>query len=763
MKIEYTYVDIAKITEGTTLQGNSQKTIENIVYDTRKISFGEASIFICLKTKTNDGHAYIEEAYSKGVRAFLVDTSVPLINIPDATIIEVPSVLQAVQKWAKHHRDQFDIPVIGITGSAGKTVVKEWLYHLLSDNFTVARSPKSFNSQLGVALSLFEINRQTELALIEVGISEKGEMFILEQIVQPTVGVLTSFSSAHRDNFASEEDHWSEKLILFKNCQQVYVSGTLRQKNFGSLEVEFAEESKSIPDNNKALISFVASKLGLAEGTIQTKIQTLPAIALRMETFEGNGNNTILLDAYNLSFDGLEQALAQQMANSSDKDRYLFLAKEAHEGFDQTAFDGLLNQFQMKKSRVGLDDIIIFSTTDFLSVEQIKNGSLLFKGSNPKLKRIAVNYKARKHSTFIEISVSALKNNIKVWKNRLPKTVHLMAMVKASSYGSELTKMGNFLDQQKVDYLGVAYVDEGVELRKSGIKLPIMVMNSERSTWPDCVQYNLEPAVYSFEQMEELIKEFILLDVQNFPIHLKFDTGMHRLGFFMTDLPKVISNLKTQPEIKVKSVFTHLADADNSDDTSFTIHQLKEFQKISETLQNNLPYPFLRHALNTEGLSNFPEYGFDMVRLGIGLYGISSNENVSKQLQPVLSWKSKISQIKTLDKGDTVGYGRSFLVEEEIKIAIIPVGYADGYNRFLSNGKGGVYIDSVFCPTVGRVCMDMIMVDITGNNFDVEDEVEIIGDNQSITQMANLCQTIPYEIMTSLSTRMPRIFVDDVD
>ncbi len=763
MKINYTYQDIAKLCDGKILQEGSKPIIENIVYDSRKISYGLNSIFVCLSGQNRDGHEYIENAYSKGVRTFLVEKTVVLATIPDATVIQSSSTMIALQKWASFHRSQFNIPVIGITGSAGKTVVKEWLYHLISDDFNVSRSPKSYNSQLGVALSLFEINSDTEIAIIEAGISEKGEMIALQQMIQPTVGVFTSFLSTHRENFASENDHFQEKLQLFSSCEKVFVDGNLKNADFGNLPVIFSSDLPNFDARNRALVHLVASNFKVSESKIEEKIKSLPIVAMRMETFDGEQNNTLLFDAFNLSFDGLEQALAHQLTLSGRADRILFLAQEAYHNFDQDKFASLIERFQMQKCPLELNQLVAFGTQAYFQLQEIKNSSILFKGANSELKRLANSLKTRKHITFIEVSIRALKNNLKIWRNRVPKSSQIMAMVKASSYGSELTKIASLLEQEGVSYLGVAYVDEGVELRKNGVSLPILVMNTDRTSWPDCIKYNLEPSVFSYDQMEDLVKELILLEVVDFPIHLKFDTGMHRLGFYSEELSKVTAFLKTQPEIKVKSVYSHLADADNLEDDTFTLQQLKEFQTISESIQKNLPYPVLRHVLNSEGLSNYADYSYDMVRLGIGIYGISSNPELAKKLQPVLSWKSQISQIKSLQPGETLGYGRSFKAEQETKYAIVPVGYADGFRRNLSNGKGGVYINSKFCPTLGKVCMDMIMVDITENDFKVGDEVEIIGQNQKIDRLANLCGTIPYEIMTSLSHRMPRIFVEDQD
>lgn len=763
MKINYLYTDIVQICGGQLLQEGEQKRVESIQYDSRKISYGDNCIFLCLRSDHRDGHLYVAQAYEKGVRIFLVDQTISLSEIPNSTVIHVGNVLVALQKWAQHHRQQFDIPVIGITGSAGKTIVKEWLYHVISPFYVVSRSPKSFNSQLGVALSLFEIHAETQIALIEAGISEKGEMTLLQEMIQPNWGVFTSFLSTHRENFTSEKEHWAEKCSLFKNCSKVFVAGNIAEMELGNTEIVRAPMAENYEDRNRALVQLVAQHFGLSYENIDERLRTLPRIALRMETFEGLHDNTLLFDAYNLSLDGLEQVLAYQKAVAEEKNRYLVLANEALSKFDSSLFTQLMHRFQLEKCALDIPQIVVFGSQNTANFEEIEHSSILFKGAQAELKRLANSLKSRKHITSVDISMRALKNNLKVWRSRIPKTSQIMAMVKASAYGSELTKIASLLAQEGVTYLGVAYVDEGIELRKTGIQLPILVMNSDRSSWADCVKYQLEPAVFSFEQMEALVKELILLETTDFPVHLKFDTGMRRLGFFPSELPAVLDFLRAQPELKVKSVYSHLADADNLESSDFTLQQLKSFQNLAENLQKNLPYPILRHILNSDGLSHYAAYSFDMVRLGIGIYGLTSNPELAQKLEAVLSWKSQISQIKTLRAGETLGYGRSFKTEKDLQYAIIPVGYADGFRRELGNGKGGVYIHSAFCPTLGRVCMDMIMVDLGTGQFQVGDEVEIIGDHQHITQLANECNTIPYEIMTGLSLRMPRVFVEEGD
>jgi alanine racemase len=763
LNINYISTDIKSICLGDFLQNPTQELIHSIAYDTRKIHQGKSTLFACLKSENNNGHKFIGDAYEKGVRVFLIDEKISVGNYKEATFIKVPSVIEAIQRWAAHHRKLFNIPVIGITGSAGKTTVKEWLYHLLSDNFVVARSPKSFNSQLGVALSIFEINELTEIALIEAGISQKDEMLKLEKMIQPTIGVFTSFGLAHRENFTDEVEHFQEKSGLFKSCTKIFVP-EIYKKTFGNLSnVEYSQSASSAEESNINLIRLVAQNLGLSQESIDLKIQSLPKIALRMESLDGINQNLLLFDAYNWNLDGLEQALGYQLSISKKRDRFFILSEISFSKIDELGFEKLANRFSLKKQPIVEKSILVYGTTEIDDVYNIENSVILFKGAQPEIKRLASRMKVRNHSTFVEINLPALKHNIAVWKSRIPKSCQLLAMVKAQSYGAELTKISEFLTHEGISFLGVAYVDEGVELRKSGVELPIMVMNSDVSTWQDCIQFKLEPSVYSFEQMEALVRELIHEGIDHFPIHLKFDTGMHRLGFQIDELQKVIQYLKAQPELKVQSVFSHLADADNLDDDSFTLSQLKQFQHITEILQKSISYPILRHILNSEGLSNYPEYSFDMVRLGIGMFGISSNSKLQDSLQEVLSWKSTISQIKTIQIGDSVGYSKTFIAERITEVAIIPVGYADGFSRLLSNGKGGVFVNGTYFPTIGRLCMDMLMIDCTDADLTVGAEVEIIGKNQTIRDFAEKCNTIPYEIMTKLSSRMPRVFIEEID
>ena len=642
------------------------------------------------------------------------------------------------------------------------------MYHLLSPTLRISRSPKSYNSQLGVALSLLELQKDSDLALIEVGISKPGEMERLAEIVRPTLGVFTSFGRAHEENFQSTQAHINEKLRLFTKVQKTYFPNSIhltseqQEKIHGvALKPEnFQKELSLLPFDDKAsvnnaLVAIALSKL-LLENTklIKERIPTLPQLALRMETFEGINGNTIINDTYNLDLDALTHSLEFQLRSAGNRKRVVIIGLDAENSLLKAELERIVEAFKP-------DFLHIISQNEQLP-QSFENSVILIKGTRKaNMQRLAKQFRLKNHKTFVEIDLSAVRKNIMVFKNKLQPETKILAMVKAQSYGSGVEKMAHFLEQQGMDYLGVAYTDEGVELRKQGIKLPILVMNAEEDGFEDCINYQLEPAIFSFNQLDQFIKELIFQGQTDFPIHLKLDTGMKRLGFELQDVPRVCEILQAQPEIRVKSVYSHLADADNRRDKRFSEHQIQRFNQAVYTLSQTLNYTFDRHILNSEGVANYPNAQFEMVRMGIGMYGLSSNPTVKQKLKPVMRWISAISQVKILAKGESVGYGRTFIAEKETKIAIIPVGYADGFKRSLSNGQGGVFIQDKFCPTVGRVCMDMIMVDVSKLQVKEGDRVEIIGENQTIEKFAENMQTIAYEVMTSISKRVHRVYLEE--
>ncbi len=639
----------------------------------------------------------------------------------------------------------------------------------MSPSLRVLRSPKSYNSQLGVALSLLELHAECDVAIIEAGISMPNEMEQLEQMIQPTIGILTTIGRAHEENFQSHDDYLDEKLKLFVRVQHTFYPGNIhlslerdsRIKGI-SLHIErYKKELSWIPFDDKAslnnaLLVIAVAKLFLKDNKhLKESIQSLPRLALRMETFEGINGNTIINDTYNLDLDALTLSLEYQMQVSGTRDRVVIIGLDAENENKRSKVEQIAMSFNPSH-------LYILRGNGQVSTN-FKDSVILFKGTRKAdMQHLAKQYRLKNHKTFVEINLSALLHNIVQFKQNLNPETKLLAMVKSESYGSGLLKMATFLEQHGINYLGVAYVDEGVELRKQGIQVPILVMNAEEEGFEDCIQYQLEPAIYSFHQLDQFIKELILQGKSDYPIHLKIDTGMKRLGFGLHEMTRVCEIIKAQPEIRVQSVYSHLADSDNRRDKRFTEYQLQQFNQAIYILSQQLTHSFDKHILNSEGVANYPEAQYDMVRIGIGMYGISNNPLFKQKLRPVLRWNSSISQLKIVKKGESVGYNRAFIGEKETKIAIIPVGYADGFKRILGNGKGGVIIHGTFCQTVGRVCMDMIMVDVTKLNVKEGDPVSIIDESkQSIEKFAALSETIPYEIMTSISKRVHRIYFEE--
>ena len=738
--------------------------IESVSYDTRKIQNPEQSVFFALEGQFRDGHDFISAAYLLGVRCFVISKKVDFKVFPDAQFLLVENSLIALQKLAASHRSQFSYPVVGITGSVGKTIVKEWIYHCISEQMTVVRSPKSYNSQLGVALSLLEMNESHQIALIEAGISQPNEMQMLQLMIQPTIGIFTSLGSAHEQNFSSKEQQLSEKMLLFNSCKNILVEEHIPLKDSKAIFVKtddynsflaFSPFQDKASLQNLAMVLALIKELGIDLHTIESKIKTLPRLALRMETFEGINQNTIINDTYNADLDALTQSLEYQLSLAGGKNRSVIIG-----------VDGLSeNQIEAIKQKIEsfhLYQCFFIRENEIPPTEQLQNQVILIKGTRAAaIQRIAGLFRLKRHKTRIEINLTAVKKNLSFWRSQLNEKTKLLVMVKASSYGSGAEKMAEFLEKDGIDYLGVAYVDEGIELRKYGIKLPILVMNVSDDSFDDLIRYNLEPTLFNFEMMDLFVQNLIEQGKENYPVHLKFDTGMRRLGFETHDVAKVLEFIQAQPEIKVQSIYSHLAESDNLESTIFTQQQISIFKKICTPFENQLPYHFMKHLLNSEGITRFPEAQFDMVRIGIGLYGISVNPAIKQQLSPAISWKSIVSQIKTVKAGESVGYSRSYIAPTDRQIAIIPVGYADGFRRNLSQGKGGMIVNGNYCSVLGNVCMDMTMLDISGLDVKQGDEVEIIGSHQSIENLAQKTGTISYEILTSLSRRVERIYIEE--
>jgi alanine racemase len=757
VKLELTYTELCSQLNGITVGVPFSGLIQEVVYDSRKINPSPGLVFFALIGPFRDGHHFIPKAYEKGVRVFVVQKA-PKNQWVDASFIIVDNALLGLQMLAANYRNKLNYPILAIAGSLGKTTVKEWLYHLLAGKLEVFRSPKSYNSQLGVALSILHLPRKADLAIIEVAATKPGEMKVLAEILRPTHGVLTNLLPTHASDFIDFKEYSKEICSMFVEAN--WLITTENNACLSELSCQFITPPKEqeldalIPFQDE--ISIQESKLAIAAAKEWTsieeeRIKSLPHLAMRLETFEGNDGSLIINDTYTMDMEAFKSSLSYQLSISGSKHRIVLIGIEDENKGKTTDIRKLCQQFEV-------DEVHFLNADEELTLA-LKNAVVLVKGAR-FMQRVANRLKLKQHKTHLSYNLSALKHNLNQYKNSLHAETSMLAMVKAQSYGAGLTTMAQFLEKQGIHYFGVAYSDEGKELRKSGIKTPILVMNAEEEGMETCVEYDLEPAIYDFNQLDELLKVLIAQEKTAFPIHIKMDTGMKRLGFYADEVQHLIEVLSAQPEVRVKSVYSHLAEAD--EDTSvFTHNQIAQFEEICHQFESFLSYPFLRHILNSEGIAHYPNAQFDMVRIGIGLFGLSSNRSFEQRLKPVIHWTSSISQVKTIRPGESVGYGRSFIASKEMRVAIIPIGYADGFKRNLSNGVGAVFIEDKRCPVVGRVCMDMIIVDLGDVKIEANTKVEIIGKNQGLTAFANDCQTIPYEILTSISPRVHRSYFEE--
>lgn len=762
MNLQFSIQDICHILEvDLPPQSSATFQIKNVIIDSRSPRMSEQSLFCCLKGQKTDGHEYLKEAQKKGVKYALVERMIEGVDIHQ---LKVKNVLLALQLIASKHRSRFNYPVIGITGSNGKTIVKEWLYHTLKDKYTIVRSPKSYNSQIGVALSVLEMTADHDLAIFEAGISAPGEMDELVKMIRPTHGVFTGIGDAHDAFFNSKEHKKAEKFVLFSEVEKLFEASSDQQL---LSQIHYADEASV---SNATLVEQVALNFGLSKEEIQAKFETLPTISMRLEQIEGKDNCLLINDAYTSDLAALEIALRHlnQVAQEKKKVLILSLTKEQIELTESDALSDLIYGAQLSKIIfIGEQNILADSriaggyyrsVDDFLkSGIEFKDAAILFKGSRSvNLERLVQLYALKKHITQLEVNLGAMRHNLNVFRSHLSAETMMLAMVKAQSYGTGLVDTARFLEQEGVNYLGVAYADEGVVLRKAGIQLPILVMNPEENAFEEIIDFDLEPSIYSTKILNDFIHALILKQKKNFPIHVKIDTGMNRLGFEQDDLNELISVLITQPEVYVKSAFSHLASADERDQTKFTFEQIRTFEIMSGKLKDAVGYGFIRHLANSAAIINYHQTHFDMVRIGIGMYGLLKNH---PELENVLSLKSRISQIKNVEPGESVGYGRTFVATESIKIGIVPIGYADGLRRGLSQGKWGMIINGKKAPIIGSVCMDMCMVDLRGIDCKEHDEVEVFGDRNSIFDMAKEIYTIPYEIIAGISSRVHRVYL----
>lgn len=732
----------------------------HVVYDTRKIIVAEGALFFAL-SGIRDGHSFISDAYNQGVRLFVVSEKPDTFQFPEAHFFHVEDTLKALHALAKHHREQFSIPIIAITGSIGKTTMKEWLFHCISDRFSVVRSPKSFNSQLGVALSLLELNSKASIGIIEAGISMPGEMEILADMIQPDFGIFTHFGTAHRANFTDKEQHLLEKWKLFKNCKHVWLPAAfegLDDRIPGNFQVCPELLLPQFPSGYKDMLGELAKVLQFlhySQEEIDQKLKHLPTLALRMEVFDGIYGNTIINDTYNLDSDALLEALQFQQALAGKRKRVVIL------GISDSMRNTEESLIELTQNFAPIEVQVVYNQ-EAIEWSNYENAVILVKASRDlAFEEIVSKAKAIKHRTYVEVNLSAIQHNLNYYRQHLPTGTKILCMVKAWAYGTGSERVSLFLQQIGMDYLGVAFADEGVQLRQAGVNLPIVVMNPDPEYVDLMVEYQLEPAIYDFHQLDSFITALVYRRISGYPIHLKFDTGMHRMGFMESDQEKVLAILQSQPEVKVQGIYSHLADADNGKHQDFSKQQIASFDRITQFFRSNLENNFIAHLLNSEGALRFPSDCYDMIRIGISMYGYTENEQLKTNLQPAICWKTAISQVKHIPKGDFIGYGCSYEAKADMEIAILPVGYADGFRRSLSNGAGAVVIREKLCPVVGRVCMDTIMVDITGVGAQINDEVEIIGSHQTMETFAKHMGTIPYEVLTGLSKRMHRKYINE--
>ncbi|MFM1913621.1 MAG: hypothetical protein RIR51_1464 [Bacteroidota bacterium] len=804
-----------------------------LAIDSRQIQNPADSLFIAIKGINHDGHQYIEELYHKGVREFIVeqkgwtnDLQEKSKNWERVSVFIVENSIQTLQEIAKEHRDKFHFPVIAITGSNGKTTVKEWLSQILEDQYSVVKSPKSFNSQVGVPLSVWKINQNHSFGIFEAGISKPNEMNALETIIQPTGGIFTNLGSSHGANFDNDLEKLKEKLNLFKkanflifhetkglkthiknylepinpNIQLIYWSESdinapvfvYKKNQKGKIHVRFKKSTESeiflkldLPDYDEASIEnlincvLLANQYNISQEVIQRKLINLRPISMRLEMKDGLNGNKIIDDTYNNDLEGLQFALSLMKENQR-KNTLIILSEmietgmkeeELYEKIGQTINQYSIQKFigigkTFEKYQAYFKDLEIYKNTeDYLENGGLKNihdSLILIKGARKyQFERIVNRLLKKTHQTELIINLNSLKNNLDYFKEKIGPHTKIMAMVKAFAYGAGSEQLAKTLEKQSVDYFAVAYTDEGIELRENGIYAPIMVLNPQIHEFDKLTEYNLEPEIYSLEILKE-IDEYSTQNNKNLKIHLKIDTGMKRLGFETHEIDEVINILNQAPQLWVASIFSHLVASEDIKQKSFTEKQIKDFKEISNKISENLGYKPLYHINNSAGINNFSEANFDMIRLGIGLFGISSNPNVKKNLEEVLELKTYITQIKTVEKEETIGYGRKGKLKEKGKIATLGIGYADGFRRNLGLGKGQFLINGKICKTVGNICMDMCMVDISHlKDVQVGDQAIAFSKELSIQKIAELGETIPYEIMTSISPRVKRTYLID--
>lgn len=783
--VQYTVSDVQSILSATWLQrGDVHARTEHLLIDSRQVAAPAVSLFFALPGKRNDGHDYIQELYRLGVRQFVVSRKIPLEQLPEASILQVENTLDSLQDLAAYHRSRFNIPVIGITGSNGKTVVKEWLWQLLSPDFNIVRSPKSYNSQVGVPLSVWQMNERHNLAIFEAGISQPGEMERLARIIRPDIGVFTNLGPAHQEGFVSAEQKLSEKMKLFEGADWLICAAPYAPQHFKGKIIHPETESDDAHQEgwyaqNAALCRSVMEILGVAPGEMNERLRRLEPVEMRLELKDGIQQCTLVNDFYNNDLESLRIALqfARQHAHNGRLTLILsdilqsglepeVLWKQAAESIRAhgvTRLIGIGNDIPALQHLLPEKIQTQFYTSTGAFLQHLQNTDfheevILLKGARPfEFEHIAQRLEQKAHKTVLEVNLSALVHNLNVYNRLLKPGASMMVMVKAEGYGSGSAEVARLLEFHRVAFLGVAYADEGIALRQAGVRLPVLVLNPERSSLDALYRYRLEPEVYSLSELDEVMA--YTGTEKAFAIHLKMDTGMHRLGFERADIPALLERLKAHPNLQVRSVFSHLSASDNPVHDAFTHQQAAVFNDMYQALSAGLGYAPVRHICNTGGIERFPEYHYEMVRLGIGLYG-SGGEKVQRELRTVNVLKATISQIKNIPAGDSVGYNRnSGILEKPRRIATISVGYADGLLRLAGGGHYSMLVRGKRAPTIGNICMDMCMIDVSEiPEARVGDEVVVFGDNPTVQELAACLQTIPYEVFTNISERVKRVY-----
>ena len=796
---------IEKITTliGARRIGTADAQIGWLLTDSRSLCFPEETLFFALKSSRNDGHRYIEDLYRRGVRNFVVEqetlnSKLSTLNFAKANFLVVPSTLAALQRLAERHRDEFNCPVVGITGSNGKTMVKEWLYQVLSPDHNVTRSPKSYNSQIGVPLSVWLLNEQTDVALIEAGISQPGEMQALAAIIQPTIGVLTSLGAPHQKNFRSMEEKCMEKLQLFHDAQVIIynadddlVSRCVRRSGFKGKRIGWRREellkTYQLPFIDEASIecslavAATALYLGVTPDQLRERMARLEPVAMRLEVKEGQRGCTLINDSYNSDINSLDIAL-DFMARREETKRTLILSDIHQSGMDYdelykhvnelcvqrgvSKLIGIGTRMASKSDLITIGEKYFYPTTEaFLTSDTFRslhNEVILIKGARVfGFDRITEQLEQKVHETILEVNLNAVVDNLNYYRSFLKPETKIVCMVKADAYGAGAVEVAKTLQEHRVDYLAVAVADEGVELRRNGITQNIMIMNPEMTAFKTMFDYDLEPEVYSFRLMEALIHAAEKEGITGWPVHIKLDTGMHRLGFDPEkDMDELISRLKHQNAIIPRSVFSHFVGSDSDDFDNFSRLQFEKFLHGSQRLQAAFDHHILRHMDNSAGIEHFPERQLDMCRLGLGLYGVDPRDN--RMLSTVSTLKTTILQLRHVPKEETVGYSRKGILTRDSLIAAIPIGYADGLNRHLGRGACYCLVNGRKAPYVGNICMDVAMIDVTDvPDVHEGDTVEIFGSNLPVTVLSDVLDTIPYEVLTAVSGRVKKVYFQD--